>query len=280
MIVKNNYNRTVKIKSAMIFLYMLLNILIWLIFLALGLFVGGKFSRYATTAAGVGLIIIFSQAFLYFHPEYEVLIFSSADYVYFRWWSIAGAFLLTGASADNVSPENKKAVWFFAAISLAAGAYLYHQTIFMACADFNESGFAKGLCIQSTGYTCAPASCATLLNIYGVHATEKEMSGLCLTEKRGTNYVKVFRGLKLKLAADDYEVRIEQKKFDELKLIPPPFLTSIYIMNGKISHMICVLNASTDEVYFADSLLAEKRTLKKDDFAKNWDEKVVYIRKN
>jgi len=63
------------------------------------------------------------------------------------------------------------------------------------------------VCLQTTPYTCSPASAATLLRVHGIDATESEMAELCLTRK-GTNWMGLFRGLSKKVAGSPWKVEV------------------------------------------------------------------------
>jgi hypothetical protein len=64
-----------------------------------------------------------------------------------------------------------------------------------------------GGCQQTTPYTCSPASAATLLQLHGIAATEQEMAELCLT-RRGTSWLGLYRGLKLKTQGTAWDVEL------------------------------------------------------------------------
>ena len=63
------------------------------------------------------------------------------------------------------------------------------------------------ICLQTTPYTCSPASAATLLRVHGIDATEREMAELCLTH-RGTTWMGLFRGLSRKVAGSPWKVEV------------------------------------------------------------------------
>jgi hypothetical protein len=70
-------------------------------------------------------------------------------------------------------------------------------------------------CQQTTGFTCSAASAATLLEAHGIPATEREMAELCLT-RRGTSWLGLYRGLKLKTAGTKWDVELIRCSADEL----------------------------------------------------------------
>ncbi len=72
------------------------------------------------------------------------------------------------------------------------------------------------LCLQTSGATCSAAAAATLLQFYGVYASEGEMAALCLT-RRGTNWKGLYRGLTLKAATVSRRVEVFDLGVDELK---------------------------------------------------------------
>ncbi|MDQ7824882.1 MAG: hypothetical protein RDV48_18935 [Candidatus Eremiobacteraeota bacterium] len=66
----------------------------------------------------------------------------------------------------------------------------------------------EGICRQTSPVTCAAAAAATLLRHRGIEATESEMARLCLTGKRGTLRLGVYRGLVLKTARTPWKIEI------------------------------------------------------------------------
>lgn len=73
----------------------------------------------------------------------------------------------------------------------------------------------SGDCVQSTDFTCTPASAASLLRWHDIPATEREMAELCLT-RHGTNWLGLYRGLKLKTQGTRWDVEVVRCSADEL----------------------------------------------------------------
>jgi hypothetical protein len=69
--------------------------------------------------------------------------------------------------------------------------------------------FERILEFQTTDTTCSAACAAGLLRLHGIAATEREMASLCLT-RRGTHWLGVYRGLKLKTAGTEWDVVAER----------------------------------------------------------------------
>ncbi len=72
-------------------------------------------------------------------------------------------------------------------------------------ASFNN----RTLDFQTTNQTCSAACAASLLRMHGISATEDELARICLT-RRGTHWLGVYRGLKLKTANTDWDVVAEE----------------------------------------------------------------------
>lgn len=79
-----------------------------------------------------------------------------------------------------------------------------------------EVDFERILEFQTTEQTCSPACAAGLLRLHGIHATERELSELCLT-RHGTHWLGLYRGLKLKTRGTPWDVVVEKISGDELR---------------------------------------------------------------
>ena len=75
--------------------------------------------------------------------------------------------------------------------------------------------FERILEFQTTETTCSAACAAGLLRLHGIAATEREMADLCLT-RRGTHWLGVYRGLKLKTAGTEWDVVAERLTIPEI----------------------------------------------------------------
>lgn len=85
-----------------------------------------------------------------------------------------------------------------------------------------------GICLQTTPATCTPACAATLLKIHGIATTEGEMARLCLTSSQGTNWVGLYRGLKLKTRGTQLDVAVLSGSAEDLlKNLPGPCIISV-----------------------------------------------------
>ncbi|MFM9963164.1 MAG: hypothetical protein ACKV2Q_18305 [Planctomycetaceae bacterium] len=90
--------------------------------------------------------------------------------------------------------------------------------------------WSEGICLQTTKQTCSAASAATLLRMHGIEATEQEMAELCLT-RRGTNWMGLYRGLKIKTANTEWDVEVFTGSADELRSRGAPAILSVGLSN-------------------------------------------------
>lgn len=74
----------------------------------------------------------------------------------------------------------------------------------------------KGVCLQSTPASCSACAAAMLLRHYGIAAGEEEMMDLCLTGRRGTPQLGLYRGLVLKTRGTPYRPRAFRASVEEL----------------------------------------------------------------
>ena len=75
---------------------------------------------------------------------------------------------------------------------------------------------------QSTNQTCSAACAANLLRMHGISASEDELARICLT-RRGTHWLGVYRGLKLKTANTNWDVVVEEVEPADLFSSKPVF---------------------------------------------------------
>lgn len=75
--------------------------------------------------------------------------------------------------------------------------------------------YDRTLDFQTTDQTCSAACAASLLRLHGISANEKELASLCLT-RRGTHWLGVYRGLKLKTADTNWDVVAEEVSTQDL----------------------------------------------------------------
>jgi len=74
-----------------------------------------------------------------------------------------------------------------------------------------------GVCLQTSQSSCSAAAAATLLTAHGIPATESEMARLCFTRSaKGTTWLGLYRGLKLKTAGTEWDVDVEKWNLEEM----------------------------------------------------------------
>ncbi|MBN2711345.1 MAG: hypothetical protein JXR97_02785 [Planctomycetes bacterium] len=66
--------------------------------------------------------------------------------------------------------------------------------------DVRRDVWLDGVCLQTTNVTCSAASAATALRAKGINTSEREMASACYTTIRGTTFLGLVRGLRIKTA--------------------------------------------------------------------------------
>ncbi|MCY3023004.1 MAG: cysteine peptidase family C39 domain-containing protein [Planctomycetota bacterium] len=86
-------------------------------------------------------------------------------------------------------------------------------------------GWKDGVCLQSTGFTCAPAAAATVLSVHGVQTDESEMAARCETRECGTFMADVAKGLGAMLPPHEFSIYYARITPAELRQIHLPCVT-------------------------------------------------------
>ena len=122
--------------------------------------------------------------------------------------------VLAGLAWNRVPPPIIRRLAIVALLfgSSAYAVYFPFRGQVPECGDTWEDG----VCRQSTHDTCSAAAAATLLRMHKIDATEQEMANLCITRK-GTSWLGLYRGMKLKTAGTDWNVEVFSVDADQLK---------------------------------------------------------------
>lgn len=59
----------------------------------------------------------------------------------------------------------------------------------------SQATWREGVCLQSHPASCGPAAAATLMQLHGIHSTERALAKLCYTSQQGTEPLRLFSGL-------------------------------------------------------------------------------------
>ncbi len=103
---------------------------------------------------------------------------------------------------------------------LALGVYAVATDLMVQTIPTSRSRFRDGICLQTLPETCSPSAAVTLLEQYGIASDEAEMTRLCLTRRRGTPLLGLYRGLKLKTRDTRWDVQVVRGAIDELRAAP------------------------------------------------------------
>jgi hypothetical protein len=141
------------------------------------------------------------------------------------WWYLVPAMFLCGAGlwAARASLLKRDVILILAGLLLLrTGASAWESRDDHAALRGRVD--ERGVCKQTSGYSCGPAAAASFLHLQGVDATEREMAVLCATRAGlgGTSECGLVRGLRRKLPGRT--LRILTCRYEDL---PCPCLVSL-----------------------------------------------------
>lgn len=136
----------------------------------------------------------------------------------------------------------------------------------------------QGVCIQSTGYTCAPAAAVTVLRSFGIQAEEGDLAVRAKTTSSGTMLDLLSNAIFE--AYSDQGITSEYRTFktlDELQRAGP---TLASVKFGPFEdHCVAVLSMHSNQVNVADPLCG-MRILPREEFLSIWRYSGVVISKS
>jgi hypothetical protein len=147
-----------------------------------------------------------------------------------NWLPLGAAFL-----AGIVACERAVGQWRRTALAVVL-LTLGWQTVFSnfpAPKITSRGQFADGVSLQTSPVSCSPCCAVTLLGCCGIEASEREMAELCLTGRRGTSLLGLYRGLKLKTGQTDWDVEVVRCTAEELRRPDScPLIASVRLERG------------------------------------------------
>lgn len=233
--------------------------------------------RQATALVAAMLALILFKAGIVRVPAAEPRIFPWDWYPFVEpWWFLFPAMFIFGGGITLV----RRSVWKRDALLVGAGTLLIHCGVTAALMerpkDLTGVVNQEGVCIQSTGYSCAPAAAAMILHRYGIPATENEMAQLCVTRgggtrMSGTSDAGILRGLRHKLQARGTPV-ITTPQYER---IPVPSLVPIQL-TPRLGHCILVAAVEPDHVSVIDPVYGHG-TIPRVQFERAWQKSAIHV---
>ncbi len=202
------------------------------------------------------LLGILAKAVLCFWRAPERFLAASDLFVYFE-RDVAvpfGVFFFAVAAGVIDDPRNRRAVkvmpFLLIAYLVVSNAWTLRRP---ACYDRSDGIWHRGVCIQSSDFTCGAASIATVFSMLGVPgATEHEAAELSLTiPGRGVTDLGAALALRKKLPGRKVEIRF--LPLDELSKVKPPALLPLRY-NFWFDHMTVFMGMDGDNFVVGDPL--------------------------
>jgi hypothetical protein len=234
--------------------------------------------RLGTALVSVMLLLIVVKAGISHFPAGEPRLFPWDWYPFVEsWWYLFPAMFIFGTGMVIV----RRSVWKRDGLLVGAGYLLLHCGVVAVLIGRPHEMLtgvvnAEGICHQTSGYSCAPASAAMLLHRHGVDATEKEMAELCVTRAgnsrvAGTTDSGLMRGLRHKLK-DQATPVITLPSYER---IPVPALVPIQL-SPSLCHCILVSAVEPDQVRVLDPLYG-RGTIPRAQFERMWCKSAIHV---
>jgi len=243
---------------------------------ALGVWSARRSRMLATllSMAMAGMIVL--KAVIGHVPAAEPSLFPWDWYPYAEpWWYMVPALFLLGAGLVIVWGSRLKRDLLLVGAGLliartAAAGWLITRPHKLT-GKVNDAG----VCLQSSGYSCAAAAAASFLYYYGIPATEQEMADLCVTRGggaslAGTSDAGVLRGLRRKLDGK-MTVQIARLSYEE---VSTPALVPIEVYPG-VGHCILLWRVDPELVHVVDPRCG-RMTLSRSTFERMWSGSAIW----
>ena len=170
---------------------------------------------------------------------------------------LVGALLgmMFASSRLRPGPLNRPILMFctVGALGLVVGPFTWHLVFEAVNRDEFENRWKDGVCLQSTGYSCLPASTATIMRILGKRVTEEEFAldmGVTVDGVETWYYLRALR-------ARGYDAHF--RRIRSLRQAPVPSI--IGVDRGALPHAVAVLAKDRQGVTLGDPMCGRKRIL-------------------
>jgi len=212
----------------------------------------------ALAGYAVVLTLLLTKAVLNHNPPWEFALFGSwRDYIFIQSYLIFPLGLACLGLATGLLPPgpNRRAVTVLAGFLVLVSLWTERWMFVQPDNSSTTRADAEHYCPQSTGFSCGPAACVSLLSVLGVDATEGEMMELCRTPSYGgTSLFRICRGLRLKLG-DKCNARIIDGDPERLRAHGGPAIVAVRRMHAVTIYFV------GDEVVVLDPGLGTPRTI-------------------
>lgn len=220
--------------------------------------VSGRWGRVGLAVAGVTLAVPGALMVLYYLHWFDHWVWF---YTFRAWrftdWTAGGLGFGAGLAA-----RWRPARYSGEAASLAAGGAVFvavmipHLKPLLApvrLADF-ASELKGGVCLQSTEYSCGPAAAVTVMKLFGIAASEREVVRFAFTSRRGTEVwylarLMRFRGLKSRFIIDPSRIG------------DPPMPSIAGVRMGELGDFVAVLAKTRSGDFVIGDPLAGRRVV-------------------
>ncbi len=163
--------------------------------------------------------------------------------------TFAGIGLLAGIFFKRMEPETFGEKLVVPAALLVVLGLPFSKSV-LAPVDYSALRPACNteVCLQSTMSTCGPSSAATILKLYGINSSERELAREAFTYKGGTESWYLARALRKRGFKTDFILQPPQTAN-----IPAPSIAGV-TLPGRTGHFIAILDSTPETIVVGDPL--------------------------
>jgi len=237
-----------------------------------------KLATWLVAVAG-GMIVLKIAVSLV--PAGEARLIAWNGYAFIEhWWVLYPSMLVLTIAIAMF----RRSIWRRDGLLVVAGYLVLHFGVIAILMARPHEGLTgkmdeKGICHQTSGYSCSAASAVMLLHEAGIESTEREMAELCVTRAgnsrvAGTSDVGAMRGLRVKMAGLGRPV-ISTPTYAELRA---PAMVAIKI-HDQLSHSVVVVAVEPDQVKVIDPLYG-RGTILRGQFERDWKGIAIHLERS
>lgn len=244
-------------------------------------YVGQMRKKWWITIASLSLLVIILYSIFRYYPAWEYYLvpsFLSLPFEIISW--IPFAMLFCGIAARRAPTKLLPMEMMTIAMLVFVYSIIRVNWIYLDN-GVKPANFCmiRRVCIQSTPYTCGPASAVTLLGYFGILVTESEMAQASHTRRwLGTEMVPLARAIAERAGPMRLKTNVISADWQRLKELNIPCLVNIKY-NLLVDHMIVVIKIREDTVIVADPMTGIDYW-NTPEFLKKWRGSVIVITRN
>jgi predicted double-glycine peptidase len=228
------------------------------------------------------LLLLISQLILCFSPSlfWKIPLIIEYYYIALLWGillSILTFIFSLNITLSILTKHPKRLKFIIAAVLLIIALQIFFSRKTISVIPYlKEEQISDGVVLQTSGYSCAPAVCASIARLYGINKNEKDMAIVLKTTVDGTDNAHIIYGMQ-ELGFRCKKINI--KDLNHKKIKPPAMIFVDHPVTGPESHAVGYMGYNNKEIEIWDPLVGKTFT-ETILFKKIWHGRGIEFQKN